>query len=104
MVVNGPGLDEIGHLEAFGERGADTPKVLERCHHDLPSRRNCSFAAATTAPSSNPNRGNVRRPFDSAVPAPVVVAAVAVALAVGLVVLALVGNEIVQREAVLARF
>src|SRR5258706_13642211 len=30
MVVKGPRLDEIGRLEALGERGVDTPKVLER--------------------------------------------------------------------------
>ena len=38
--------------------------------------------------------------LDAAVPGPVVVGAVAVALAVGLVVLAVVGDEVAQREAV----
>ena len=41
-------------------------------------------------------------PFDAAVPAAVVVGAVAVVLAVGLVVLVVVGDQIVQREAVVA--
>ena len=44
----------------------------------------------------------VGRPLDAAVPAAIVVGAVAVVLAVGLVVLAVVRHEIVQREAVVA--
>ena len=44
----------------------------------------------------------VGRPLDAAVPAPVVVAAVAVPLAVGLVVLLVVGDQVVEREAVVA--
>ena len=42
------------------------------------------------------------RAFDSAVPAPVVVGAIAVVLAVGLVMLIVVGNEVVEREAIVA--
>ena len=48
------------------------------------------------------DRRVVGRPFDAAVPTAVVVGAVAVVLAVGLVVLLVVGNEIVEREAVVA--
>ncbi len=44
--------------------------------------------------------GVVGRPFDAAVPRQVVVVAVAVVLAVGLVVLLVVGNQVLQREAV----
>ena len=44
----------------------------------------------------------VGRPFDAAVPAAVVVGAVAVVFAVGLVVLVVVGDEVVEREAVVA--
>ena len=46
--------------------------------------------------------GIVGRPLDAAVPAVVVVGAVAVALAVGLVVLLVVADEVVEREAVVA--
>ena len=46
--------------------------------------------------------GIVRWALDAAVPAAVVVRAVAVLLAVGLVVLAIVGDEVIQREAVVA--
>ena len=48
------------------------------------------------------DRRVVGRPFDAAVPAQVVVLAVAVLLAVGLVVLLVVADEVVQREAVVA--
>src|SRR5690606_6060266 len=44
----------------------------------------------------------VRRPLDAAVPALVVVGAVAVLLAVGLVVLVVVADEVLQRETVMA--
>ena len=44
----------------------------------------------------------LRRPFDAAVPAVIDIATVAIRLAVRLVVLAVVGNEVVQREAVVA--
>src|SRR5262249_21746415 len=44
----------------------------------------------------------VGRSLDATVPAGVVVGAVAVVLAVGLVVLAVVGDEVVEREAVVA--
>src|SRR5207253_8028101 len=47
--------------------------------------------------------GIVGRPFDATVPAPVVVAAVAVLLAVRLVVLAVVRDQVVEREAIVAR-
>ena len=46
--------------------------------------------------------GVLGRAFDAAVPAPVVVGAVAVVLAVRLVVLVVVGDEVVEREAVVA--
>ncbi len=42
------------------------------------------------------------RPFPTAVPTVVIVGAIAVVLAVGLVVLLVVGDEIVEREAVVA--
>ena len=42
------------------------------------------------------------RAFDATIPAPVVVGAVAISLAVGLVVLLVVGNQVVQGEAVMA--
>ena len=46
--------------------------------------------------------GVSRRPLDAAVPAPVGVGAVTIALAVGLVVLLVVGDEVGQRKAVVA--
>ena len=46
--------------------------------------------------------GVVARPLDAAVPAPVIVRAVAVVFAVRLVVLDVVGDEVVQREPVVA--
>ncbi len=45
----------------------------------------------------------VRRTFDPTVPAPVVVGAVTVVFAIGLVVLAVVGDEVVEGEAIVTR-
>ena len=47
--------------------------------------------------------GIVRRTFEAAVPASVVVASVAVALAVFFVVLVVIGDEVVQRKTIVAR-
>ena len=57
------------------------------------------------APLPGPQREDLRvvgRPFDTAVPRAVVVLAVAVVLGVGLVVLLVVGDQVRQREAVVA--
>ena len=48
------------------------------------------------------DRRIVGRPFDAAVPAHVVVRAVAIVFAVRLVVLVVVGDQVVEREAVVA--
>src|SRR5690606_33125174 len=58
----------------------------------------------TSAPRAEAlDRGIVARTLDARVPAEVVIAAVAVVLAVRLVVLTVIADEVVEREAVVAR-
>ena len=83
--------------------GLAAPRLVSHRHHRYADRKHRDHQKIPYLSGSQCFDGRVVRwPFHAAIPAAIVVRAIAIVLAVRLVVLGLVGNKVVQREAVMA--